>query len=317
MKYLKIFLLLTLFIQISSISFLGEGEPYTIKENGVDRKAFIENEEQAFNLLTEKNGTFYITFLSTNEGVDISIKNIETFGKPESEKTKQNMYTLEILLDNVLNENRRLVVSTNKNCTIEIISVLKSEVNDYEIVEYSIDKELKVKNNNFVIFLGDEDPEKFDMKYNFKDDIKGKKVTYGFICLPTKEEKYLALGKNYRIYYSDLSENDVTETGNQFTAENKYYKKDKEKLKPNLAFIFSIDSNTKIEEFSFTINSEIINVFLIVSIVIALVFAVITFFLIRRKQTSEMTNVEGGDFYKKEEKEEKEEKDNKEENTEN
>ena len=69
-----------------------------------------------------------------------------------------------------------------------------------------------------------------------------------------------------------------------------------------------------IEEFSFTINSEIINVFLIVSIVIALVFAVITFFLIRRKQTSEMLNVEGGEnFYKKEEKE----KDDKEEATEN
>jgi flagellar basal body-associated protein FliL len=64
----------------------------------------------------------------------------------------------------------------------------------------------------------------------------------------------------------------------------------------------------KIDSYSFAINSEIINVFLIVSIVIALIFAIITFFLIRRKQSSESTNIEGDNLLKGNEKEENEEK---------
>ena len=71
-------------------------------------------------------------------------------------------------------------------------------------------------------------------------------------------------------------------------------------------------------EFSFTINSEIINIFLIVSIIIALIFAVITFFLIRRKQTSESVNIENQEnFVTNDKKEEKEENGNKEEAIEN
>ena len=118
------------------------------------------------------------------------------------------------------------------------------------------------------------------------------------------------MGKSFK----QLKCENFSGSSRQLSVENKV-KDSSNGLKNYIAFIFSINSNNgEIKEYSFTINSEIINVFLIVSIVIALIFAVITFFLIRRKQTSEMLNVEGGEnFYKKEEKE----KDDKEEATEN
>ena len=119
----------------------------------------------------------------------------------------------------------------------------------------------------------------------------------------------------------------LTFTDNEFQliVNNSYYKgkMSKPENKNYFAFIFSIDKEDKlVGNYYFTINSEIINLFLIISIVVALVFAVITFFLIRRKQTSqESSNLEGEDSKEEkivnEEKEEKEEKDDKEISSEN
>ena len=56
-----------------------------------------------------------------------------------------------------------------------------------------------------MIFLGDEKVEKFDMKFNFKENIKNKKATYGFLYLPTKNTEYIVLGKHYREYYEKIT----------------------------------------------------------------------------------------------------------------
>ena len=102
----------------------------------------------------------------------------------------------------------------------------------------------------------------------------------------------------------NLTEHNITNVEFEEKIVNKFPKKDiREPYKPVLAFIFSVDVNTK-QTFSYSINSEIINIFLIVSIVIALVFAVITFFLIRRKQSADSNSIEGAEGLLKGDKEE-------------
>ena len=321
MKYMKIFLLLILLTEISSLLEAND-QPEDLEYNTYVRVNMTGLSYKILNL-KGNNGTFYINILSLTKGVEI---NINKFNKSTTGlEKKTDMYPFKTFkIEELDNEGKYINFSVSQDCIVEITSVLKNDhlrCNEYKKVDYEIDTEIKVDKNNFVIFLDDEDVEKFEMKFNFKDDIKNKQITYGFINLPTKDENYLVLGKHYKNNDSDSSQLEqakFSEAAKQITVDNPFHKKSKDSIKsikPNLAFIFSIENEGKmIEEFSFTINSEIINVFLIVSIVIALVFAVITFFLIRRKQTSEMLNVEGGEnFYKKEEKE----KDDKEEATEN
>ena len=72
------------------------------------------------------------------------------------------------------------------------------------------------------------------------------------------------------------------------------------------AFICSIETDEEINEYTVIINKDIMNKFLIGSIIIALIFAIITFFLIRRKQN--ITKSIEDDYY--EEKTEEEDKEN-------
>ena len=151
-----------------------------------------------------------------------------------------------------------------------------------------------------------------DMKFKFNNDsILNKYITYGFILLPSDIPEFIAQGKYYTSFNPNLTVRFMNHTEIEETIPNPYYENAisrENQFKPHFAFIFSIDSEKKIDNYSFAINSEIINVFLIVSIVIALIFAIITFFLIRRKQSSESTNIEGDNLLKGNEKEENEEK---------
>ena len=308
MKNFKIFLLLILSIKISSLELFGVDPPTKLDKNNITKFDVKKDEEIQLNL-PDENEMFYITILALKKGAKITIKNVGIYNNLENEEQKENIVNKEIKLTEQLVENRFINFSVSENCEIEVSSILKNQFKEYQSIEYKIDTEISVEKNNFVIFLKDEDVEKFEMKFNFKDDIKNKDVTYGFIFLPTESPEYLVLGKHYKRYNSKLQELKFDAAAKQIKVDNPYYKKDKETNKEHLAFIFSIDCEDKmIDKFSFTINSEIINVFLIVSIIIALIFAVITFFLIRRKQTTEGTNIEGGEnLYKKNEKEEKEE----------
>jgi len=205
-------------------------------------------------------------------------------------------YILDHIKENQLMEGEQLEIEfyINQDADVEITNVVENNTCKYDSIEYKMDSELQVKQNNFVIFLEDNKKyEKFDLKFNFKDEskIKNEKVHYGFIYLPTNKIEYIALAKNYND--SNLKTVTFEEAAKQIEVENPYFEKEKDGIKQNFAFIFSVDNENKsVGEFSFTINSEIINIFLIVSIIIALIFAVITFFLIRRKQTSESVNIE-------------------------
>ena len=324
---IKIFLLLIISFQITKQLDTQNIQDTQLEDVNLnlkvnDFKKINIQTNQKLHVCFEREKTYYITLLSKKDTVKIDITNKNELDCHDLKNDKTNLVTFQLIINNT-NINCS-DFSINEDAEIQITCVGKTDITEYEKIEYNVDQEIKVTKNNFIIFLteSDEEHEKFDMKFNFKDDIQGEKVHYGFLYLPTDNLDYIALGKNYE----DLDNTDFGESAKEITVNNKYYEKDKDSVKKHFAFIFSIDSEVKkVQEYSFTINSEIINAFLIVSIVIALVFAVITFFLIRRKQSSESTTIEGGgeSFYQnknkdeKEEKEEKEEKDDKEEATEN
>ena len=316
MELYKIFFLLIILNEISSL------DPIVLSSNDFKKINNIKANENNKLKFSDITGHFYITILSLNKNAQICIDNINIVNMTNSiVKNETNMVLLDIK-ENQLMEGEQLEIEfyINQDADVEITNVVENNTCKYELIEYKMDSELQVKQNNFVIFLEDNKKyEKFDLKFNFKDEskIKNEKVHYGFIYLPTDKIEYIALAKNYND--SNLKTVTFEEAAKQIEVENPYYEKEKDGIKQNFAFIFSVDNENKsVGEFSFTINSEIINIFLIVSIIIALIFAVITFFLIRRKQTSESVNIENQEnFVTNDKKEEKEENGNKEEATEN
>ena len=316
---IKIFLLLIISLQITNQ--LAQ-KNITLSDNSIKTQEIKKDEQIYVFFEKEKDETYYITLLSLTKGVNINILNVEQQGIDALNNNNADLVTFKIAIN--ITKGYELKFTVSADTKIEVTCVATRNTFEYQKIDYNVDQEIKVEKNNFIIFLtdSDEEYEKFDMKFNFKDDIKERTVHYGFLYLPTESLEYIALGKNYE----GLDNTKFDEAAKEITVNNKFYKKDKDSLRKHFVFIFSIDAeDKKIDQYSFTINSEIINAFLIVSIVIALVFAVITFFLIRRKQSSESTTIEGGgeSFYQnkskdeKEEKEEKEEKDDKEEATEN
>ena len=85
--------------------------------------------------------------------------------------------------------------------------------------------------------------------------------------------------------------------------EVKDFQLNKNNNKKITAFVCSIVTDNEIKEYSVIINKDIMSFFLIGSIILALIFAVITFFLIRRKQS--ITKHIGDDFYDEKSEEEK------------
>ena len=326
MKIFKTFLLLMLSIQILSLQ--ENNETINLYANNIINITMNDAEKKNLSLPGDKGDKYFLTILALTKGVKISINQVVEFGgsnnNPNTEP-KENIFTHSRESDKY----RNIEFSIDKNSIVEISSVLINEANkanEYKKIDYKVDSKIQVDKNNFVIFLEDEKIENFEMKFKFKDNIKNINVTYGFIYLPIKDEKYLVLGKNYKTGTDNkLEQKNFPESEMELKVNNPYY--DGEMKKPenkdHFAFIFSIDDGEKmVGDFNFTINSEIINLFLIISIAVALVFAVITFFLIRRKQTSEeSSNIEGEDSKEEkivnEEKEEKEEKDDKEISSEN
>ena len=342
MKSYQIFLALIIFFQFSSLTYQQtQEETYIVKTIGKNEffnRTLLKSQTLSLNVDNEE-GEYFLTILSRDE----SQINVENIKEGIMNVKVNNSYKINFTPSKLNDRNKILEIKVDKdNTMIEITSVLSNNGNNgiytYEFKNYSIDQEEEVNNNSFIIFLDDEqDYEKFDMKFKFNEDaIKEKIATFGFICLPTNETKYIAQANNY-LKNGDEKDTNLTslkinETQFESKVTNKFRKKDKDsrkKNKPFLAFIFSVEFEFKLQKYSYSINSEIINIFLIVSIVIALVFAVITFFLIRRKQSSESTSIEGDSLLKdsdkgenegkdeNEGKEDNEEKDEKEEKKEN
>ena len=313
MKSYQIFLSLILFFLLASLTNeqefeLGEIETIDLPVNGISKKTLSKNDilKISFNKeiglhfirlisLTEANITIQTNNSKLANLINIEQKSIEIKINSTEFSTQDGYVNLTVSQDNT---------------QVEISSVVwinyDEGLNKYEIKNYSIDTEEKVENNNFIIFLEEQDYEKFDLKFKFNDtDVKNKIATFGFICLPNKNLEYIPLAKHIKnIEIGNLTDHNISDIEFEQKIINKYPKKEnRETNKPVLAFIFSVDIDKR-QYFSYSINSEIINIFLIVSIVIALVFAVITFFLIRRKQSADSNSIEGAEGLLKGDKEE-------------
>lgn len=313
MKSYQIFLSLILFFLLSSLT--NEQEP----ELGESSVIYLtDNEMRVLNLskddnleihFNKKEGQHFIRLFSQN-GTNIKIQSLNS--KLADIINIEKQYIDINISSSEFNESNGFInmIVNQDNTHVEISSVVLQNTTGgiyaYQNKTYSIDTEEKVESNNFVIFLDNEqDYEKFDMKFKFNENSEAKNTiaTFGFICLPNTNPEYIPLAK-YMKEIGNLTEHNITNVEFEEKIVNKFPKKDiREPYKPVLAFIFSVDVKTK-QTFSYSINSEIINIFLIVSIVIALVFAVITFFLIRRKQSADSNSIEGAEGLLKGDKEE-------------
>ena len=322
MKNLKIFLLLILLIQVLSLTENNEGP---LSDNGIIYIPMTKNVEKTIKLPNE-NGIFNLTIVALKKNVNIIIKKLGVFSTL-NETNVQNFSYNSIILDSYKNEDKFITFSVSEDCKVEISGVLKRSTAEYEMFDYKIDSKIEVGRNNFVIFLDDisgtgKDVAKFEMKFKFKDKIVNQNATYGFLYLPVKKNESLVLGKHYNKNDTGNKLNNIkfNKTEIELTINNWYYNGNmsQPENKPYFAFIFSVDSEANlVETFYFTINSEIINLFLIISIVVALVFAVITFFLIRRKQATEGTSISGEESKDEQKTESDENNNNKEVSSEN
>jgi hypothetical protein len=313
MKSFQIFLSLIIFINLAS--FTLEQNVRTVKESEVFQISMKPGEYQILNFKEDTEGVHYLLLFSLNNETNVDIQNRDKLNE-QINITGDN--PVEINFTKNANDAAGVINFTVAEDTIvEVTSFLFNNDTDktygYEKFDYLIDTEIPVEKNNFVIFLDkNEEYKQLDMKFKFNNDsILNKYITYGFILLPSDIPEFIAQGKYYTSFNPNLTVRFMNHTEFEETIPNPYYENAisrENQFKPHFAFIFSIDSEKNIDNYSFAINSEIINVFLIVSIVIALIFAIITFFLIRRKQSSESTNIEGDNLLKGNEKEENEEK---------
>ena len=197
--------------------------------------------------------------------------------------------------------------STNKkdDNIIQIIHIKKNKYSLYHKVVGGDDETIKINKEyyNFVKFLDDDKNIKVEIK--FKDKLKTN-ISYGIVNLLSKGENYMprvesfndkGLMKEYDTKYMDKKEKTIK-------IENIKYDDD-EKDKIYKAFILSINTTADISDYSIIINEDIMNTFLLGSIIVALVFAVITFFLIRRKQN--VTEKKSGEEFLEEKQEEEKE----------
>jgi len=285
------------------LEFLTSKNNHTLLNNSLLLININYTEETILNFTRTENKTVYVNIIDLNKDANLKIKNSSIASKNITNSPKG-------LTQMEFKEGTEgfIIFTVDKNTWVEITSTMlyrddnnKNDPYFYQKIEYNIDTQIDVMNNNFVIFLENENvSDKFDMKFKFNDNnnISGTTATLGFLYLPNDDIHYISLGKNYKKNgIGGLIEYKFTKNEDEFKVNNTYYKKQNtDTIKTKFAFIFSLYTNDRVVGgYSFSINSEIINIFLIVSIVIALVFAVITFFLIRRKQSSESTTIENTD----------------------
>ena len=278
-------------IVINSISSLLTDEPEIIGIKGNTLKNFSLNagESKYLNLTYNKNINNYVSFLS----LDNLIFNIKS---NKTELNIQNTTLSEIEVKNLTEGNLLVNITSEKNNRIEIINIINDNKSSYFEIE-SDDQKFNENKYNFLKFLDNKD--KLKVEINFKKKYEGK-LYYGIVHLASNNIKYVPRAFNFENGIKNIKEKDLEK---DMTLEIKDIEIGKKDNKKNTAFICSIKTDEQIENYSVIINKDIMNNFLIGSIILALIFAVITFFLIRRKQN--ITKHVGDDFYDEKPEEEK------------
>ena len=182
-----------------------------------------------------------------------------------------------------------LTSTSDGDAQVEITNNLQKE--SYQ--DLSLNKN-DVKQNNFAFFM-EKTTNKYEIEIKFNESQTPDKCYYQVVRLPIKDSKYILPASYYILdsktcNFGKLSFNNDNVTDNNST-------------KNEIAFIFSIADN---KAFNYTVTvtklDEAMTIFLYVSIGLAGVFAVITFFLIRRKQSIDTKNDDNQeDLYNNEE----------------
>ena len=196
-------------------------------------------------------------------------------------------------------------ISSEKDNTIQIIHIKNTTDSLYCKVKEDDDETIKIKKKyyNFVKFIGDDKTIKVDIK--FKDNLKNN-ISYGIVRLLSKNEKYIPRVETFKEKgLIDKYDNEKMKKEKTITIKKINHEKDDEDNGIYTAFILSINSSATFKDYSIIINEDIMNNFLLGSIIVALIFAVITFFLIRRKQNVGEKKT-GEEFYEEKQEEEKE-----------
>ena len=284
-KYYLVIILFNLFLSLSI------NDSIEISENILTNITLNESSPNfTFNIDTSKGN--YISLFSLS-GVDFNVT-INEINLPEK-VTKSFQTTISNTNGNPITIN----LSSKENNIIEII-IVKNETK-YKYFEIkNEDQNYKINNYyNFVKFLDDDKRIKVEIK-----DLKVMGLCHcGIVQLATKKINFIPPVTNFK---NELKKEKNKNISEEFDFEIGTIKYDKNPKKENSAFICSIETDEEIKEYTVIINKDIMNKFLIGSIVVALIFAIITFFLIRRKQN--ITKSIEDDYY--EEKTEEEDKEN-------
>ena len=300
----KFVFILTLFNTFICLLDSGSNLLADIEDNYIGDIVLNSSEPFTINLDLKEKELIYLSLISYDKSnftiIDTNIK----FQTNASNTT--NSYLREIDISMIKNGDKPYIsISSEKDNTIQIIHIKNTTDSLYCKVKEDDDETIKIKKKyyNFVKFIDDDKTIKVDIK--FKDNLKNN-ISYGIVRLLSKNEKYIPRVETFKEKgLIDKYDNEKMKKEKTITIKKINHEKDDEDNGIYTAFILSINSSATFKDYSIIINEDIMNNFLLGSIIVALIFAVITFFLIRRKQNVGEKKT-GEEFYEEKQEEEKE-----------
>ena len=300
----KFVFILTLFNTFICLLDSGSNLLANLADNYIGDIVLNSSEPFTINLDLKEKELIYLSLISYDKSnftiIDTNIK----FQTNASNTT--NSYLREIDISMIKNGDKPYIsICSEKDNTIQIIHIKNTTDSLYCKVKEDDDETIKIKKKyyNFVKFIGDDKTIKVDIK--FKDNLKNN-ISYGIVRLLSKNEKYIPRVETFKEKgLIDKYDNEKMKKEKTITIKKINHEKDDEDNGIYTAFILSINSSATFKDYSIIINEDIMNNFLLGSIIVALIFAVITFFLIRRKQNVGEKKT-GEEFYEEKQEEEKE-----------
>ena len=300
----KFVFILTLFNTFICLLDSGSNLLADIEDNYIGDIVLNSSEPFTINLDLKEKELIHLSLISYDKSnftiIDTNIK----FQTNASNTT--NSYLREIDISMIKNGDKPyIIISAENDNKIQIVHIKNTSDSLYYKVKEDDDETIKIKKKyyNFVKFIGDDKTIKVDIK--FKDNLKNN-ISYGIVRLLSKNEKYIPRVETFKEKgLIDKYDNEKMKKEKTITIKKINHEKDDEDNGIYTAFILSINSSATFKDYSIIINEDIMNNFLLGSIIVALIFAVITFFLIRRKQNVGEKKT-GEEFYEEKQEEEKE-----------
>ena len=300
----KFVFILTLFNTFICLLDSGSNLLADIEDNYIGDIVLNSSEPFTINLDLKEKELIHLSLISYDKSnftiIDTNIK----FQTNASNTT--NSYLREIDISMIKNGDKPyIIISSENDNKIQIVHIKNTSDSLYYKVKEDDDETIKIKKKyyNFVKFIGDDKTIKVDIK--FKDNLKNN-ISYGIVRLLSKNEKYIPRVETFKEKgLIDKYDNEKMKKEKTITIKKINHEKDDEDNGIYTAFILSINSSATFKDYSIIINEDIMNNFLLGSIIVALIFAVITFFLIRRKQNVGEKKT-GEEFYEEKQEEEKE-----------